>query len=80
MRGAELSPAASYPSDFAPVPYIRGFPRTGHRCCLTGFASSIRSIFFGLFSSLPPEAIERLEVVPGSAGEGIGAGSLVGTT
>ena len=79
MRVAELSPAASSPSDFAPVPYIRGVPSYGTPVLLDGVRIFNPINFLGLFSSLAPEAIERLEVVPGSAGEGIGAGSLAGT-
>ena len=79
MRVAELSPAASSPSDFAPVPYIRGVPSYGTPVLLDGIRIFNPINFLGLFSSLPPEGIERLEVVPGSAGEGIGAGSLAGT-
>ena len=79
MRVAELSPAASSPSDYAPVPYIRGVPSYGTPVLLDGIRIFNPINFLGLFSSLAPEAIERLEVVPGSAGEGIGAGSLAGT-
>ena len=79
MRVAELSPAASSPSDFAPVPYIRGVPSYGTPVLLDGIRIFNPINFHGLFSSLPPEAIERLQVVPGSASEGIGTGSLAGT-
>lgn len=78
LRAAELSPAASSPSDFTSVPYMRGVPAYGTPVTLDGVRVFNPFRLAGLFSSLPPEFVNKLEVVPGFAGEGIGAGSLSG--
>ena len=78
LRAAELSPAASSPSDFTSVPYLRGVPGYGTPMTLDGVRVFNPFRLAGLFSSLPPEFVDKLEVIPGSAGEGIGAGSLSG--
>jgi len=78
MRVTELSPAASSTSDMASVPYIRGVAAYGTPLTLDGIRLFNPLNLTGFFSSLPPSAIARVEVVPGSAGEGIGTGSLSG--
>ena len=78
MRVTELSPAASSMSDMASVPYIRGVAAYGTPLTLDGVRLFNPLNLFGFFSSLPPSAIARVEVLPGSAGEGIGTGSLSG--
>ena len=78
MRVTELSPAASSTSDMASVPYIRGVAAYGTPLTLDGIRLFNPLNLTGFFSSLPPSAIGRVEVVPGSAGDGIGTGSLSG--
>ena len=78
VRVTELSPAASSTSDMASVPYIRGVAAYGTPLLLDGIRLFNPLNFLGFFSSLPPSAIASVEVLPGSAGEGIGTGSLSG--
>ncbi len=78
MRVTELSPAASSTTDMASVPYIRGVAAYGTPLLLDGIRLFNPLNLAGFFSSLPPSAIASVEVVPGSAGEGIGTGSLSG--
>ena len=78
LRAAAISPAASAPSDWVSVPYIRGGASHGTPVLLDGVRLFNPFHVGGFLSAFNAEAISRVTLLTGSGGDAQPIGSLSG--
>ena len=78
LRATAISPAASAPSDYASIPYVRGGTSEGTPVLLDGVRLFNAFHLGGFLSAVNAEVVERATLLAGSGAESLHIGSISG--
>ncbi len=78
LRATAISPAASAPSDYASIPYVRGGTSEGTPVLLDGVRLFNAFHLGGFLSAVNAEVVERATLLAGSGAEALQVGSISG--